>query len=397
MDAATLETAPASPKLDVSRASWAGVESPWVLAATGAALWPLWSLIVWLSTPGATRPVLGSSLGVFALTAIFALMVAWIHRPEGRVLGRWIVAALGTGVMGELLAHAMSDMGTGGGIASLRPAGRALAVFGICLVIYEIGPIVAASVRVSREERRRGVADVLAYAVFLGLAALSYESAPRVGGDSGATLWHLSPWMAAVIALPLGAARAGGPRDARLPAAPAREGLLFGVALLAWAMTFAVLVADADAIERALRAMRWGTSPRAGIAWLWPALSTALSLGAAIALGARALLVRHAPHGRASGLGDGGLTLERPADATPVWVALDDGALPPEGAAVTLLGVARRAPDAGPFRDGVPQWRARRVWIGEPRALSRALARRAAGWLIAAAASLVGVRLFLGG
>src|SRR5690606_10496081 len=109
------------------------------------------------------------------------------------------------------------------------------------------------------------------------------------------------------------------------------------------------------------------------------------SLGAAIVLGARALLVQHAPHGRVRGLGDGGLTLERPAGATPVWVALDDGALPPEGAAVTLLGVLRRAPDAGPFRDGVPHWRARRVWIGEPRALSRALARRSAGWLILAA------------
>ena len=109
----------------------------------------------------------------------------------------------------------------------------------------------------------------------------------------------------------------------------------------------------------------------------------------------RAAGPRSAPHGTVAQSADGGLTLERNGVA-PTSVALDGGALSPEdGTLVTLLGVRRRPAGVGPFRDGAPQWRARRAWLGSPGELSRSLRHRAARWALWAAVSGLGVLVAL--
>ena len=366
--------------------SWDGTESPWVVAAKAAAPWPLWSLAFALGAPGTTRWL----HGVLALSLVFGVMVVWVHRPPLRVaLTRWLPTVLGTGLMGELLANALTDLGRAGGLSEVSDLARAIFTALVCVCIYEVAPTLAAASRVSPREHRARALDAAAYIAFGLCVWAAYAWEPTSNGG-----WYLSPWVAALIALPLATVRSGPRRAASLPGPLARQGIMTGLALVAWlvfgAMFFGVLPELGDS---ARRTWRWGTDPLEGALWALPALSLVLSLVASASLLSRALRARHTPSGRVTSLGDGGLTLERAGEEEPAWVAIEGDALPPEGALVTLLGVRVRPADAGPFRDGAPTMRARRAWLGTPDELASALKHRAAGWLVWAAVCALGLWL----
>lgn len=382
-----LESSPAPIRAERALTSaWDGTESPWVVAAKAAAPWPLWSLALLIGAPGAT-PWLH---GVLALSFVFGAMVVWVHRPPLRVaLARWLPSVLGTGLMGELLANALTDMGRAGGLSAASDLARAIATGLVVVALYEIAPTVAAACRVSPREHRTVALDAVAYTAFALCVGGAYVWAPTSRGG-----WYLSPWIAALIALPLAAVRSGPRAAAILPGPPARRGVMVALALVAWLLIGAIFAGALPELRDSLRrTWRWGTDPLEGALWALPALSLLLSLLAAASLFARGLRARHAPSGRVTGLGDGGLTLERAGDEEPAWVAIEGEPLPPEGAAVTLLGVRTRSADAGPFRDGAPTIRARRAWAGTPDELARVLEHRAAGWLVWAAACALGLWL----
>lgn len=367
-----------------SRVGWRGHESPWVLAARAAAPWPVWLAVLAVGVPGS--PLLPSvSQGVLAPALVLAAMVIWTHRPSLRSTARWITTIVGTGLMGELLANALTDMGRSGGITALPDLGRALTVWGLCAVLYEVAPIVAATSRVTPSERREPVLDVGAHVVFLALGAGAYAWPPI-----HEHLFRVSPWLAVAVALPFAAARCGPPRAVGLPPAhPPRVGALVGVAAVAWVFLGLVTAASVEAIRHSFWEMRWGVEAVDGVMLAVPLASAVLALAAAGLLFVRAGAVRGATTGTVTDVGDGGLTVE--VDGEEPRSVVFEGVPPAQGATVTLLGVTERAPGAGPFRDGAQQWRAARAWAGRPDELGRALAREGAGWLAWGAASAFGV------
>jgi len=372
----------------VKASPWQGAESPWVLAAIAAAPWPLWSVVAALGVPGAEH-VPAASHGALAFALVLAVMGIVTHRPRFRSALRWSLAVLGTGLMGELLANALTDMGRSPGLGGASDAQRALVVWLLCFAVYEVAPIVAATARISRTERRRWPVDAVAHAVFAAAALGAYAWAPTWG-----TAWFVSPWMAVAVALPLAAARSGPDRPARLAAPHPRGGVLFAGALIGWALIAVISVSRTTAISASLHEMRWGASASDGVLLVFPALSLLLSLIAAGALLMRARSARRGTTGQVVELGDGGATIELGGNA-PVLVAVDAGPLPPAGVTVTLLGAVEENPGAGPFRDGAPQLRVRRLWTGRPEALARSLRHRAAAWLVWGAVCALGVLLRL--
>lgn len=359
--------------------SWDGSESPWVLAATAAAPWPLFSLVLGLGLPGG--PWAPDWLrGPLALSLVFGLMVAWVRRLAlPLALKRWLPSALGAGATLELVASALARFSPG----SLEAPARGLATIVVCVAIYELGPAFAAACRVSPCEPRSRSLDIPAYVAFglCALAAALWEPTARGG--------YLTPWIAALVALPLATARSGpSPALDRIPALP-RVGVSAGLAAVAWivlgAMFFGIF---ADLADSARRTWRWGAEPFEGALWALPALSLLLSTFAALILLRRARQAADAPIGRVVGNREGGLVLDR---ADHVRVEVEGGELPPRGATVTLIGARSASVDVGPFRDGAPQLRARLAWRGSPEQLASALKHRAAGWIAWAAACALGL------
>ena len=186
-----------------------------------------------------------------------------------------------------------------------------------------------------------------------------------------------------------GSARCGAPGC--LPPCSRRSGSACPwVAGIAWAVVLLLVVARGDAIHASLHAMRWGIEPLAGVLLAQAGVALVLCVVAAAALCARARSVRAAPHGTVVEIGDGGVVVELVGE-DPQSIALDGGARPERAAIVTLIGVRRRSPDGGPFRDGAPQLRARFAWVGRPQDLSRTLTYRAAGLLSWSAVCAAGV------
>lgn len=375
----------------VDRASalhWDGTESAWVKAAFAAAPWPLWSAVAAIGIPGGDSAPAWLHGGL-ALSIVLGAMVAWTHRPPAAILtARWLPTILGTGLMAELLANALTDMGREPALSSLADFGRALSIWLICAGIYEVAPMLAAASRVSAREHRVRSLDVGAHAIFVAMAVGAYVWEPSWNG------WYVSPWTAAIVALPLTVVRCGPPKSASLPQPLPRERALWGLAIVAWLVFGLFLIGDFDTLaDTAHRTWRRGADPREGALWTLPALSIVLSLLAAAHLLFRASRARRALTGTVTSIGDDGLTLERSGEKEPTWVAIESGPMPAEGAIVTLLGVRERAPDAGPFRDGAPRLSARLAWSGPPNLLARALTHRAAGWLVWAAASELGLWL----
>lgn len=373
-----------------TRAGWRGgasrleSESPWVLAARAAAPWPVWLAVLAVGIPGS--PLLPSvSQGVLAPALVLAAMVVWTHRPSLRSTGRWVATILGTGLMGELFTNALTDMGRSGGITALSDLGRALTVWGLCAVLYEIAPIVAATSRVTPSERREPVLDVGAHIIFLALGVGAYAWPPI-----HEHLFRVSPWLAVTVALPFAAARCGPPRPVGLPPAhPPRVGALLGVAAVAWVFVGVVAAASMEGIRRSAWEMRWGVEAVDGVMLAVPLASAVLALAAAGFLFARAASVRGATTGTVTEVGDGGLTVE--VDGGEPRSIVFEGTPPAPGATVTLLGITQRPTGTGPFRDGAQPWQAARAWVGRPDELGRALAREGAGWLAWGAASAFGV------
>ncbi|MEZ4336100.1 MAG: hypothetical protein R3B82_05685 [Sandaracinaceae bacterium] len=372
----------------VSPAVWRGHESPWVLAARAAAPWPIWWGLAIVGVPGASF-VPALSHGILALALVLALMGLWTHRPNGRSGLKWLTAVVGTGLIGELLANALTDMGRSPGLGAASDGARGLTVWLIGVAVYELAPVLAATSRVARTERRSLPLDVVAHLGFLlaGLGAFAWE--PTWG-----TAWYVSPWLAVAVALPLAAARSGPEREAELPAPHPRGGLLFGLGGLAWVALILVAVARARVIRGSFHDMRWGVDPVDGVLLALPAVSVVLSLFAAAALLVRARRVQKSAHGTIVDHGDRALLLGLDG-REPTSVAIDQGPLPEIGATVTLIGAGTEPPGVGPFRDGAPQLRARRAWVGAPDALARAFRQRAAGWLLMSAFGALGVILRL--
>ena len=361
-------------------ASWDGTESPWVSAARAAAPWPIWSLIALAAARAAPW-----SGGVLGLAFAFGLMVAWLHRPPARRTLRWLLPVLGTGLMGELLTGALTDMGRTTGLAERSDATRALVTWLVCIGTYEVAPMLAAASRVSADEARSRSLDWVVYPLSLAVAAAAYVWGPRASG------WMVSPWIAFALFAPLTAVRCGPRREAHLPAN--RSGAPWGLALVTWGLVAILVFGEPRLLRAATHVWRHGVEPAEGVLWAFPAVSLALSLVAAAILLWRALRARRAASGIVVEVGDGGLTLEGPGSDEPSWVAIESGPLPARGQAVTLLGIRARPADAGPFRDGALRSSARRAWTGTPVQLSRTLARRAAEWMIWAAVSSAGVWL----
>lgn len=363
--------------------SWDGRESPWVLAATAVAPWPLFSLVFALGVPGGSWAP-GWLHGPLALSSVFGLMVVWVHRPAPRIaLTRWMPSVLVAGLTLELLANALAEGHQGLGA---QPA-RGLATFITCVAVYELGPILAAACGLGSTEHRSRALDVPSYVAFglCALAAALWE--PTARG------WFLSPWIAALVALPFATFRSGPSRVVGLRPAVPCVGLSAGLATVAWLVFGAIFFGIfTDLAESARRTWRWGTDPLEGALWALPTLSLLFSMLAALGLLRRARLVAHAPSGRVAGLREGGLVLER-ADDEPACVELEAGKPPPEGATVTLLGARPANADIGPFRDGAALLRARLAWCGPPERLASALKHRAAGWIVWAAASALGLWL----
>lgn len=388
MDAAIEDSSPtARGRPEPVARAWTGAESPWVLAATAAAPWPLWSLLAFGGIPGSAH-VPAISHGVLALAAVLALMGLWTHRPPVRSALKWSMTVVGTGLMGELLANALTDMGRDAGIGGASDGARAIVVWGLCVAVYEVAPIVAATARVTRSERRRWSLDLVAHPAFVLAAAGAYAWEPTWGD-----WWFVSPWLAVAVALPLAAARSGPRHEAALPRPRPRGGVLFGVAAIGGALLAAYAAVNADVIRASVHDMRWGVEAIDGVLLALPTVSLALSLVAAGALIFRALRVRHSAAGTIAEVGDRGVTIELLDD--PTSVAIDEGPMPQVGQSVTLIGAAPHPPGVGPFRDGAPQLRARRAWVGEPSELSRALMQRAAGWLVWSTACGLGLLLRL--
>lgn len=387
---ATIEGSSGAPKGETAAPAqaWRGVESPWVLAAWAAAPWPLWSLAAFLGIPGADH-VPAFSHGVLALSVVLAGMAVWTHRPPLRSALRWTGVILGTGLMGELLANALTDMGRSGGVAELSDGARALVVWALAFAAYEIAPIIAVTSRLVRSEKRSIGIDVIAHALFLLLAAGAYVWDPTWG-----TAWRVSPWMAVAVALPFAAARCGPERPARLPSPHVRGGALFGIAAIVWGLLAILAASRIDQLQASLHAMRWGVDPLEGVLGVLPALSLVLSLVAAALLLLRAQRMRTTASGVITEVGDRGITIEHGTDE-PTSVAIDAGPLPELGTTVTLIGVTTNRPNRGPFRDGAPMMRARRAWVGRPEELARATSHRAAGWLTWAAVSAGGLLVWL--
>lgn len=368
------------------RRTWDGRESPAIVAAWAAAPWPLWCLIAFA---GIRAPLSGP----LAFSIVLALMALWAHRPPLRAALRFSASVIGTGLMGELVVGALMKMETPLTLARGHDLARAAIVWLVCLAIYEVAPIVAAGSRMMPREHRSRAFDLCAHAAFLAIAALAYASVPRVALSGELYLTsHVSPWNAAIFALPLAAARSGPRREARLSAA--RQGAMWipaaGLALVA----AVVIAADGSRLGDVLRYVhRYGLDPIAGVLFALPFAAVVLSTLAAVLLLARSIGARSSEAGIVLTVAEDGITLERTGLEAPMWIAIEDGPMPAEGSTVTLIGLRERSVDVGPFRDGAPRWIARRVFLGTPRELSRTLGRRAGGWLAWAAASAVGLWL----
>ncbi len=365
-----------------------GAESAWLSAARAAAPWPVWAAIFAVGLPrdGGWAMVHGP----LAIAVVLAAMVVWSHRPPLRTALRWVPTIVGTGLMGELLANALTDMGRAGGLGGLTDPARAIATWTIAVGIYEVAPILAASSRITRTERRAWPLDLVAHTLFAVGAALAYTSRP-VHGE----LWMMSPWLAAAVALPLAAARCGPARTVALPEPATRGAALWGLAAIAWGLAIAMGLGAQDGIRATLWEMRWGVAPARGALLAAPAASIALGLGAAAWLIAQALRARRGIVGQVTQRGDRSVTLEVEGAPEPMVVALDRGALPDAGEVVTLVGARPDRRDHGPYRDGAPGWRARRAWRGRPSALAGGLGQRAGGWAAWAGLAAIGLLMLL--
>ncbi|MFK7989665.1 MAG: hypothetical protein AB8I08_26845 [Sandaracinaceae bacterium] len=382
-------------------ARFAGRESFWVLSAIAAAPWPLFCIVFAFGVPGphAARtpwsfwtdgpPEARLLHGPLAIALVLGAMAVWTHRPKGRALGRWWTTVLGMGVLGELVANALTDMGRSErALADLPTAARAVLVWVTLVALFELTPILASAAGMAKREQRLGVTSVALHAVFLGLAGLTAQFAPTM--TSTGAVWFVSPWLVAALVIPLATARSGPPHTTRLPDVSGRAGPLFGLAALAWLMAAGFAVVEHEALTELPRALRFGADPRASVLFAAPAVACVAALVAVISLLRTGSLAERAPTGTVVDASDGGFTLERAGHEKPMWVALDAGPLPAVGAEVTLVG-SRPAPrSSGPFRDGAGKWRARRAWTGPPQSLNGALRRRAAGWLAWAGCSFAG-------
>ena len=374
--------------VSASRASvmkWDGRESGWTSAARAAAPWMLWSLVLWLGVPG------GAELsrvvqGPFALALVLVSMVVFAHRLELAKIARFVPAILGTGLMAELLANAVTDMGRRAGLAATSDLVRGLVVWLICVAVYEVAVIVAVNSRIGASDKRRPALDLGAHALFLALALAAYWHHPRAGA------WWISPWTATALALPFAAARCGAVRPAELPLPSARGRALVGLAFVLWLLAATVAASKGRELGWTLATLaRRGLSPADGALLALPLLSLLLSLLAAGTLLVRGLAARRALSGRVASGDECGLTLERAAPDEPALVALESSVGPATGEVVTLFGVRPKRPDAGPFRDGAPRLVATGFYAGTPSALRAALMQRAAGWLAWAAVGALGV------
>ncbi|HEY8432579.1 MAG TPA: hypothetical protein VIL20_29615, partial [Sandaracinaceae bacterium] len=161
-----IESSSAAPLRAASASRWDGSEPVWVKAAWAAAPWPLWSVVAALGVPGGRSPAWLQ--GGLALAIVLGAMVAWAHRPPPAVLAaRWLPTILGTGLLAELLANALTDVGRSPGLSALDDGARALSVWLICVGIYEVTPVLASASRIAiREDRARSL-DVVAHALFL--------------------------------------------------------------------------------------------------------------------------------------------------------------------------------------------------------------------------------------
>ena len=356
--------------------------------AAAAAPWPLWSAIVVLGVPGSLSP---SPLlhGVLALCTVLALMVIYTHRPSVRSSTRWLFALVGTGLIGELLANAVTDMGQRVVLGEAQDGVRAIAMWLACVAAYEVAPIVAASSRIMRSEPRFRAADVGVHLLFLVAAFGTYHYRPTWG-----TSWVVSPWWVLALVLPLAAARSGPTRPARLPQPNPRGGVLAGAAVIVWVLLAVLVVGSRDSIGRSLHEMRWGLDAADGALLALPVASILASLAAAAALLLRAHRVRGASAAEIIETSDGGFAVQF-GDRGAASIELDGSDGLQVGGTVTVLGSERQARDAGPFRDGLPHVPARNMFSGRPAALARALTHRAAGWMIWAAAGGVGLLLRL--
>lgn len=404
MDAAIEPLPKPGHRAPAEAARFRGRESFWVLAAMAAAPWPLFCAVFAFAIPGphAARtpwsfwtdgpPPAQLFHGPLAIALVLGAMAVWTHRPKGRALGRWWTTILGMGAMGELVANALTDMGRSERtLADLPTAGRALLVWITLIAIFELTPILASAAGMAKRERRLGATSLGLHAGFLALAGLAAQFGPTTTATGA--VWFVSPWLAAVLVIPLATARSGPPQTTRLPDRTGRAGPLFGLAALAWLMALGFAVAEYDTLSSLPRTLRFGADPRASAMLAAPAMACLSALVAAFSLLRTGSRAERAPSGTVVDASDGGFTLERTGEEKPMWVALDAGPLPAVGTEVTLVG-PRPAPRAsGPFRDGAGKWRARRAWDGPPRSLQGALRRRAAGWLAWAGCSLGGALL----
>jgi hypothetical protein len=388
--------AAAGPKVAPARSrtvGWDGRESLWVKAAWAAAFWPLFCAIAFFGVPGRAL-FFGYFQGSLALSLVFALMVGLSHRPDVRAAVRWSCSVLGTGLLGELLAIALTDRGRVPVLSSADDLSRALAIWLLAIAIYEVAPIIAAASRITQREQRARTLDIGAHLCFAALAWLAYAYDP-LSTSSGAR-WFASPWMAAAIAFPFAAARSTPPKSAALPAPLARESLLWILAIVGWAIVAIIVAADANGLAREIEhAAERGTTPSEGLIWTFPVLSLALSSIAAFVLFARAIRIRRAMHGNVVGSDEDGIRVDCAGASEPLSVAIEAGPIPNVGTLVTLLGVRDRTADVGPFRDGAARWSAHRAWEGAPAELARSLAHRGAAWLVWGAVTQLGLWMLL--
>src|SRR5690349_21233056 len=87
---------------------WDRRESGWAHAARAAAPWMLWSIVVWAGVPGTAPDFLQ---GPLAFSIVLAAMVFFAFRPPWQRALRFVPAIVGTGMMGELVANALTDAG----------------------------------------------------------------------------------------------------------------------------------------------------------------------------------------------------------------------------------------------------------------------------------------------
>jgi hypothetical protein len=117
--------------------------------------------------------------------------------------------------------------------------------------------------------------------------------------------------------------------------------------------------------------------------WTWLAVSTVglvTAVAAAIFLGARAIRAGRLPSGRIPS--DGSTFDLVQLDGTRARVVTCDSPPPLGGQTVTVLDSRFEETGGSPYRRNVPLVHARELWLGAPADARRALALRAAGWLV---------------